>query len=122
MNRCEHQLRPLRPLRHRRGNQSPSARLNLRTPTDEQPWIIISAIFLRKNSGSLFCWWRGGGLLLSTLDWTLIETWKDAGVPLVAVLRGIDLLHKYEQRPSKTQKVNSLTYCAQGGPGQLRKI
>lgn len=57
---------------------------------------------------------RGGGLLLSTLDWTLIETWKDAGVPLVAVLRGIDsAFDKYEQRPSKTQKVNSLTYCAQ---------
>lgn len=57
---------------------------------------------------------RGGGLLLSTLDWTLIETWKDAGVPLEAVLRGIDsAFDKYEQRPSKTQKVNSLAYCAQ---------
>ena len=33
---------------------------------------------------------RGGGLLLSTLDWALIETWKDAGIPLDAVLRGID--------------------------------
>ncbi len=33
---------------------------------------------------------RGGGLLLSTLDWALIETWKDAGIPLEAVLRGID--------------------------------
>jgi hypothetical protein len=57
---------------------------------------------------------RGGGLLLSTLDWTLIETWKEAGVPLEAVLRGIDsAFDKYEQRPSKTQKVNSLAYCAQ---------
>jgi hypothetical protein len=57
---------------------------------------------------------RGGGLLLSTLDWTLIETWKDAGIPLEAVLRGIDsAFDKYEQRPSKTQKVNSLAYCAQ---------
>jgi len=33
---------------------------------------------------------RGGILLLSTLDWALIETWKGAGVPLEAVLRGID--------------------------------
>jgi hypothetical protein len=57
---------------------------------------------------------REGGLLLSTLDWTLIETWKEAGVPLEAVLRGIDsAFDKYEQRPSKTQKVNSLAYCAQ---------
>lgn len=57
---------------------------------------------------------RGTGLLLSTLDWALIETWKDAGVPLEAVLRGIDAaFDKYEQRRSRTQKVNSLAYCAQ---------
>jgi hypothetical protein len=57
---------------------------------------------------------RGGGLLLSTLDWALIETWKDAGIPLAAVLRGIEAaFDRYEQRPSKTQKVNSLAYCSQ---------
>ena len=57
---------------------------------------------------------RGGGLLLNTLDWALIETWKDAGIPLKAVLRGIDeAFDRYEQRPSKTKKVNSLAYCSQ---------
>ena len=57
---------------------------------------------------------RGGGLLLSTLDWALIETWKDAGIPLAAVLRGIDAaFDKYDQRPSKTKKINSLAYCSQ---------
>jgi hypothetical protein len=57
---------------------------------------------------------RGGGLLLTTLDWALIETWKDAGIPLEAALRGIDAsFDRYEQRPSKTKKVNSLAYCAQ---------
>jgi hypothetical protein len=57
---------------------------------------------------------RGGGLLLSTLDWALIETWKDAGIPLDAVLRGIDAaFDKYDQRPSKTKKINSLAYCSQ---------
>jgi hypothetical protein len=57
---------------------------------------------------------RGGGLLLSTLDWALIETWKDAGIPLEAVLRGIDeAFDRYDQRSSKTQKVNSLAYCSQ---------
>ena len=57
---------------------------------------------------------RGGGLLLSTLDWALIETWKDAGIPVEAVLRGIDAaFDRYEQRPSKTKKVNSLAYCSQ---------
>jgi hypothetical protein len=57
---------------------------------------------------------RGGILLLSTLDWALIETWKDAGIPLEAALRGVDTaFDKYDQRPSKTRKVNSLAYCAQ---------
>jgi hypothetical protein len=57
---------------------------------------------------------RGGGLLLSTLDWALIETWKDAGIPLDAALRGIDsAFDRYDQRPSKSRKVNSLAYCAQ---------
>jgi hypothetical protein len=57
---------------------------------------------------------RGGGLLLSTLDWALIETWKDAGIPLEAALRGIDAaFDRYEQRSSKTKKVNGLAYCSQ---------
>ena len=57
---------------------------------------------------------RRGGLLLSTLDWALIETWKDAGIPLEAVLRGIDeAFDRYEERPSKIKKINSLAYCSQ---------
>jgi hypothetical protein len=57
---------------------------------------------------------RGGGLLLSTLDWVLIETWKDAGIPLEAALRGIDAaFDRYDLRASKTKKVNSLAYCSQ---------
>jgi len=57
---------------------------------------------------------RRGRIHLSPLDWALIETWKDAGIPLEAVLRGVDAaFDKYEQRPSKSQKVNSLAYCAQ---------
>lgn len=57
---------------------------------------------------------RGTTLLLSTLDWALIETWKDAGIALEAVLRGIDAtFDKYERRPSKSRKVNSLAYCSQ---------
>ena len=57
---------------------------------------------------------RGGGLLLTTFDWALIETWKDAGIPLEAALRGIDAaFDRYDQRPSKTKKINSLAYCSQ---------
>ncbi len=56
---------------------------------------------------------RGGILLLSTLDWALIETWKDAGIPLEAALRGIDAaFERYEKRPT-SRKVNSVAYCTQ---------
>lgn len=57
---------------------------------------------------------RGTHLLLSTLDWALIETWKSAGIPLEAVLRGVDdAFDKYDQRISRSKKVNSLAYCSQ---------
>ncbi len=57
---------------------------------------------------------RGSLLLMSPLDWVLMETWKDAGIPLEAVLRGIDAtFEKWERRPRKTRKVNGLAYCAQ---------
>jgi hypothetical protein len=57
---------------------------------------------------------RGTLLLLSTLDWALVESWKDAGLPLEAVLRGIDAtFEKYDRRPAKTRKINSLAYCSQ---------
>jgi hypothetical protein len=57
---------------------------------------------------------RGSILMLSTLDWALIETWKEAGIPLEAVLRGIDAtFDHHEQRPSKTRKINGLGFCSQ---------
>jgi hypothetical protein len=58
---------------------------------------------------------RGTGLfLLSPLDWALIESWKNAGVPLEAVLRGIDAaFDKWRGRKVKTRLVNSLAFCAQ---------
>ena len=57
---------------------------------------------------------RGTLLLLSTLDWALIETWKEAGIPLQAVLRGIDAAFEhYDRKHSRTRKVNSLAFCSQ---------
>lgn len=60
---------------------------------------------------------RGTGLfLISPLDWALIEAWKNSGVPLAAVLRGIDAaFEKWRAKPAKArvQKVNSLAFCAQ---------
>jgi len=62
---------------------------------------------------------RGSLLLLSTLDWALIETWREAGIPLGAVLRGIDdAFDRYEARqrsqPNKRlRQVNGLAWAAQ---------
>jgi hypothetical protein len=58
---------------------------------------------------------RGTGLfLMSTLDWALVESWKNAGIPLEAVLRGIDVaFDKSRSRKRKFQNVNSVAYCAQ---------
>src|ERR1700758_431147 len=61
---------------------------------------------------------RGSLLLLSTLDWALIESWREAGVPLEAVLRGIDTaFDRYETRSTRSKgrlrKVNGLAWCAQ---------
>jgi hypothetical protein len=59
---------------------------------------------------------RGSILLLSTLDWALIETWREAGIPLEAVLRGIDAaFDRYDARKARAQvrRVNGLAWCAQ---------
>ncbi len=58
---------------------------------------------------------RGTGLfLMSPLDWALVETWKNAGVPLEAALRGIDAaFEKWRTKKKRGQNVNSVAYCTQ---------
>jgi hypothetical protein len=64
---------------------------------------------------------RGSILLLNTLDWALIETWREAGIPLEAVLRGIDnafdkhdaKLQKAGSRSRNSRKINGLAWCSQ---------
>ncbi|MHB1935167.1 MAG: hypothetical protein ACYCOR_01110 [Acidobacteriaceae bacterium] len=59
---------------------------------------------------------RGALLMLSTLDWSLIATWQEAGFPLEAVLSGIDAtFEKYAARQAKgrLRRINGLAYCAQ---------
>ncbi|MBB6147080.1 hypothetical protein HNQ77_005065 [Silvibacterium bohemicum] len=59
---------------------------------------------------------RGSLLLLSTLDWALIETWREAGIPLEAILRGIDAAfdkHDASKSRARVRRVNGLAYCAQ---------
>jgi len=69
---------------------------------------------------------RGTALfMLSPLDWALIEAWKNSGVPLEAVLRGIDAaFEKWRARPARArfQMVNSVAYCAQAVAEEARSM
>jgi hypothetical protein len=57
---------------------------------------------------------RGKPLLISPMDWALIESWKNAGIPLHVVLRAINqAFDAYDARARKYRKVNSVFYCQQ---------
>ena len=78
---------------------------------------------------------RGKPLTISPLDWALVESWKNADIPLHLVLRSInEAFDAYDKRPNNRRKVNSIFYCQQaveanfaeyrlaqvgGRPGQL---
>jgi len=75
----------------------------------------IEEHFQRARGTSLF--------LLSPLDWALLETWKISGVPLEAVLRGIDLaFEKWRAKRSRTQMVNSIAYCTQAVMDEAQRM
>ncbi len=57
---------------------------------------------------------RGQARPLSPLDWSLIESLRDAGISLEVVLRGMDrAFDKRSRRRGAAGKVNSLAYCTQ---------
>lgn len=57
---------------------------------------------------------RGKPLLVSPMDWALIESWQNAGIPLHIVIRAINrAFDAYDARPRKFRKVNSVFYCQQ---------
>jgi hypothetical protein len=75
----------------------------------------IEEHFQRARGTSLF--------LLSPLDWALIETWKNSGVPLEAVLRGVDLaFEKWRAKRSRAQMVNSIAYCTQAVMAEAQRM
>jgi hypothetical protein len=54
---------------------------------------------------------RGKHLLVSPLDWSLIESWKQTEIPLHVVLRGIDRAFEKHRARGTAQRVNSIFYC-----------
>jgi signal recognition particle GTPase len=63
----------------------------------------IEAAFIRR---------RGRNLLLSPLDWDLIETWQERDIPLQIVIRAIeDVFDAYDKKETKRRAIKSLSYC-----------
>jgi hypothetical protein len=57
---------------------------------------------------------RGAHLLVSPLDWAIMETWQKAGIPLDAALKGIDRAFESYQRSRRGglgKPLKSLAYC-----------
>jgi len=56
---------------------------------------------------------RGAHLLVSPLDWAIMETWQKAGIPLEAVLKGIDrACESYQKsRRGAGKPLKTLAYC-----------
>jgi hypothetical protein len=57
---------------------------------------------------------RGAHLLVSPLDWAIVETWQKAGIPLKAVLKGIDRAFESWARSRRAmggRQLKSLAYC-----------
>jgi hypothetical protein len=57
---------------------------------------------------------RGAHLLVSPLDWAILETWQKAGIPLPVVLRGIDRAFESwgrSRRAAGGRQLKSLAYC-----------
>jgi hypothetical protein len=57
---------------------------------------------------------RGAHLLVSPLDWAIVETWQKSGIPLPAVLKGIDRAFESWSRSKRAaggRQLKSLAYC-----------
>jgi len=62
----------------------------------------IEDAFVRRREKHLF---------LSPLDWALMETWKQAGIPLHIVLRGIERAFDSHAAKKRKRSIKSLLYC-----------
>jgi flagellin-specific chaperone FliS len=55
---------------------------------------------------------RGKNLMLSPLDWALIESWQEREIPLHIVLRGIESVFDIsDKQPQRKRTIKSIAYC-----------
>lgn len=55
---------------------------------------------------------RGTPFLLSSKDWQLIASWRDAGIPVDTVIRAVRETFDKKRLRGVTSKVSSISYCA----------
>lgn len=88
-------------------------RFPLRTPWQAMP-LEMSYFNYFTEIEQEFVKRRGSHMLVSPLDWALIENWKQRGIPLHIVLRGItSAFDGYDARAHRGRRVNSLFFCRQ---------
>jgi len=64
---------------------------------------------------------RGKHIFVSPLDWALIESWKERGVPLHIALRGIEkTFESYAARP-RQRSIKTLFYCQEEVEAQFEE-
>jgi hypothetical protein len=54
---------------------------------------------------------RGKNLLLSPIDWAMMETWQERGIPLHIVLRGIQSVFDNFDKNPRPRTIKSLLFC-----------
>jgi hypothetical protein len=75
--------------------------------------LTLELLFLLLEIEDTFVRRQAKHLMLSPMDWALIESWKERGVPLHVALRGIE--HAFDSHDAKNQKrtVKTLLYCVE---------
>jgi hypothetical protein len=69
---------------------------------DDDYFLEIEAHFARR---------RNTPFILSAKDWTLMQKWKEEGVPLPIVIEAIDSVFEKNEASGRRKVINSLSYC-----------
>ena len=65
---------------------------------------------------------RGKNLFLSPLDWAMIESWQERGIPLHVVIRSIEsVFDVFDKQPPGTRTIKSLLYCREEIEAQYKE-
>jgi len=106
---------------------------NTRNHTEIYAYFFFSRVSRAKRSKTLnyynyfteiedtFVRRRGKNLLLSPLDWALMEGWQERGVPLHVVLRAIETVFDGYDKNPQPRTIKSLFYCREEIEAQYKE-